>query len=367
MFRSRLATVGTRFTVLYAAVFLGSGVLLLAVALAFSGGSSTTMAPVQQQGGPAAARQRIAALEEQLDAVHGEQARRLVFGFAVALFVMAVLSLLLGRLMAGAVLSPVRSITAVTRRISADNLHERLAVHGPDDEVKQLADTIDGLLERLEASFTAQRRFVANASHELRTPLATMRATLDVAVAKPDPAAATLVLAGKLRIQLDRVDHLLDGFLTLARAQHGGTGEAAPNDLAELVAAALRDRAAEVSARRLAVTVELPAGSVARGNPALLARLVANLVDNAVTHNVDDGWVRITGGESELIVESGGRVFAQDQVDRLTGAFERLGEERVGSSGLGLSIVAAVVAAHQGTLELTARPDGGLRAAVRLP
>ena len=135
---------------------------------------------------------------------------------------MTVVSAVLGWIVAGRVLRPLRQITAATRRISADNLHERLAMPGPGDELKDLADTIDGLLERLEGAFAAQRRFVANASHELRTPLATMRASLDVAVAKPEPVPAqTVALAGRLRTELDRVDRLLEGFLVLARAQHG--------------------------------------------------------------------------------------------------------------------------------------------------
>ena len=143
-------------------------------------------------------------------------------GSVVALAIMAVVSVVLGWFAAHRVLRPLRRMTAATRRISADNLHERLAVPGPADEVKDLADTIDGLLERLEGAFAAQRRFVANASHELRTPLATMRASLDVAKAKPEPAPPqTTALAARLRTELDQVDRLLEGLLVLARAQHG--------------------------------------------------------------------------------------------------------------------------------------------------
>jgi hypothetical protein len=361
-------TVGLRFTLLYAFVFLLSGAGLLALVFLFARDRRSS----GPAGSPAVqAPQRIRQLEEQLAAAHQQQIRQLLVGSLIALAVMAVVSPLLGRALARRVLRPLRLITGATRRISADSLDRRLAVTGPADEVKDLADTIDELLERLETSFAAQGRFVANASHELRTPLATMRASLDVAVAKPDPAASTVALAGRLRTQLDRVDHLLDGFLVLARAQHGAPAGTAPVDLGDLVGAALLERSADARAKGLSVTVGLPPGTVVRGSPALLARLVGNVVDNAVTHNEDGGWVEISGRASGeravLVVETGGRLLDQREVDRLTQPFERLGVERTGSSGLGLSIVAAVAAAHGGLLALHARPGGGLRVSVTLP
>ncbi|MEQ4304773.1 HAMP domain-containing sensor histidine kinase [Plantactinospora sp. B6F1] len=373
MLRLLSGTVRARFTALYALVFLVSGVGLSALTFLLSGGSISSVVPAggppPGQGGPA--QQRIRQLEEQLAAVQAEQARQLLAGSLMALIVMAVVSLLLGRVLAGRVLRPLRLITRATRRISADSLDRRLAVDGPADEVKDLADTIDELLERLEASFTAQRRFVANASHELRTPLATMRASLDVAVAKPDPPPSTVALADRLRRQLDRVDHLLDGFLVLARAQHGALADATTVDLGDLVGAALHERTADVRAKRLNVTVDVPPGTATHGSPALLARLVDNVVDNAVTHNEQGGWIGITGsaGEEEtvLVVETGGRLLDQREVDRLARPFERLGGERHGSSGLGLSIVAAVAAAHGGRLVLRARPEGGLGVSITLP
>src|SRR5689334_22757663 len=199
MIGQRRGTVRWRFTILYAVVFLLSGIGLLVLTYLLSGGSASTPAG---QSGPAPAELRVRLLEEQLSTVHEQQARQLLAGAVVALIVMAVVSLLLGRGLAQRVLRPLRLITSATRRISADSLDQRLAVTGPADEVKDLADTIDELLERLEASFTAQRRFVANASHELRTPLATMRASLDVAAAKPSAAATTVALADRLRPQL---------------------------------------------------------------------------------------------------------------------------------------------------------------------
>ncbi|MBM7785272.1 sensor histidine kinase [Tenggerimyces flavus] len=369
MISLRRGTVGVRFTILYAAVFLISGIGLLGLTFLIFDGSISRTSPAGNQppqGGVDATQQRIRALEEQLDTIHTQQSRQLLVGSLVALVVLAGVSLLVGRILARRVLRPLRLITGATQRISADNLDQRLAVTGPDDEVKDLADTIDELLARLEASFAAQRRFVANASHELRTPLATMRASLDVAVAKPDPAASTVALATRMRTQLDRVDHLLDGLLVLARAQHGAFADAAAVDLGDLVGAALRERSADVERKALRVTVDLPR-LPASGSPTLLARLVGNVVDNAVTHNENGGWIAITGSagkETVLIVETGGRVFDQREVDRLTQPFERLGDERTGSSGLGLSIVAAVAAAHGGRVALLARPEGGLRVEV---
>ncbi|MFC7547791.1 sensor histidine kinase [Plantactinospora sp. GCM10030261] len=371
----RSGTVGARFTILYAVVFLvsGTGLLGLAFVLADSGAGNVIPArdsPISASDSLPAAQQRIRQLEERLAMVDTQQTEQLLAGSLVALMVMAVVSVLLGRVLARRVLRPLRSITRATRRISADSLNRRLAVTGPTDEVKDLADTIDELLERLEASFVAQRRFVANASHELRTPLTTMRATLDVAVAKPHPDASTVALADRMHRQLDRVDHLLDGFLVLARAQHGTPADAALVNLGDLIEAALHDRSTDAQTKGLSVVVDVPSATEVPGSPALLERLVGNLVDNAVTHNEHGGWIRIAasaGAEGTvLVVETGGRPLDQREVDRLAQPFERLGDARTGSPGLGLSIVAAVAAAHDGRLDLLARPGGGLRVSVTI-
>lgn len=410
-------TVGRRFTMLYATVFLLSGIGLIALIYLFSRSDLTVSAPGQPPpGGPATGvAQHVLDLERQLADVHAQQSRQLLSGSLIAIVVMAAVSLLLGRILAGHVLRPLRLITAATRRISAENLDQRLAVAGPDDEVKELADTVDGLLARLEASFAAQRRFVANASHELRTPLATIRASLDVAVAKPQPAAQTVALADRMRTELDRVDRLLEGFLVLARAQHGALPDRVPVSLAELAAEALAARAAAIAGKNLTVEDGLSSKAWTRGSPALLSRLVQNVIDNAIVHNQEGGWIRIatedgatgdgatgdsaigdsaigggatgheatgggatveevrgrdTHGGARLVVETGGSVLDQDQVDRLTQPFERLGADRTGSqesSGLGLSIVAAIVSAHGGSLDLRVRPEGGLKVTAAMP
>ncbi|MFD8527444.1 ATP-binding protein [Streptosporangium canum] len=381
--RRPVRTVRLRFTVLYGAMFLLSGIGLLVITnLVGLGGTRTSQSapsgtPPVEPATLAAATDRITWLQTQLSDTHAAQSRQLLIGSAVALVVMGVVSVVLGRVIAGRVLRPLRMITAATRRISADNLHERLAAQGPADEVKDLADTIDELLERLESSFDAQRRFVANASHELRTPLATMRASLDVALAKPEPIPAqTAVLADRLRTELDQVDRLLEGFLTLARTQHGALADRTTLSLRQLANAALHARAADITTRRLAVA---PAAAVddsawTQGNRTLLTRMIDNVIDNAITHNHQGGWIRLastTGARTaQLVVETGGRVLGQEQVDSLVRPFQRLSADRTHSgtgSGLGLSIVAAIAAAHGGTLDLQARPEGGLRVAISLP
>jgi len=277
---------------------------------------------------------------------------------------------------AGRALRPVRQMTAAAQRISEDSLHERLAVQGPEDELKELGDTIDGLLERLEIAFSAQRRFVANASHELRTPLTTMRASLDVALAKPDPAPPqTVALAGRLRAELDKIDSLLEAFLVLARAQHRALPGRAVIPLDYVVGAALADQAAAIRAMNLTVPEADSLGCAwVTGSQALITRMVENLIDNAVCHNTEGGWIRIVSdtaaGRARLIVENGGPLLDQQQVAGLSEPFRRIGADRTGSdkgSGLGLSIVAAIAEAHGGIVDLRARSAGGLRVTISLP
>ena len=376
-------TVRMRLTALYGVLFLVSGAVLLAIAsgVVVSSSRVSVAAANPASSSPLQADQaRIHQLQAQLASaesqLHSGVSHGLLVGSAIALGVMTVVSVVLGWLVAGRVLRPLRAMTTATRRISADSLHERLAMTGPEDELKDLADTIDGLLARLEGAFAAQRRFVANASHELRTPLTTMRACVDVAVAKPGPVPApTVALADRLRGELDRVDGLLDGFLALARAQHGDLPGQATLSLEYITAAALAVRASAISNRRL--TVHHAAGhdgTWVAGSQALVCRMVDNVLDNAIGHNRVGGWISVTtaadGRHAHLVVETGGEVLDQEQVSQLTQPFRRLGADRTGSdhgSGLGLSIVEAIATVHGGALDLWARPEGGLRVSIALP
>jgi signal transduction histidine kinase len=373
------------------AMFGLSGVLLLGITGTLAVRSSVRAqgtVPAQQPERPSALSQadaRIQQLKIQLASAtsqaNAQADHRLLIGSLIALGVMLVLSVVLGLVVARRVLRPLREMTETTRRISADNLHERLAMPGPSDELKDLADTIDALLGRLEGAFAAQRRFVANASHELRTPLTTMRASLDVAVAKPEPIPdQTLALAGRLRTELDQVDRLLDGFLVLARAQHGLLPGRQTLALDAIVSAALAARAGQIAARNLVIQhTAAPAGTWVTGSQPLLSRMVANVIDNAIAHNTDGGWIHITTAaghtRATLAVDTGGPVLDQDQVDQLGQPFRRLGPDRTSTdrtgsdrgAGLGLSIVAAIANAHDGALRLVARPEGGLRVVIQLP
>jgi signal transduction histidine kinase len=358
-------TVRLRFTILYAVLFLACGVGLVVLTNLLGDFRASTPASAGRPDDPTGL---IRALQRQVEDLQTGRSRQLLTDSLIALAVMLAVSILLGRLVASRVLRPLRAITAATRRVSAENLHQRLAVTGPRDEVKDLADTIDDLLERLEASFAAQRRFVANASHELRTPLATMRASLDVAVAKPQPSAQTVALADRIRVELDQVDSLLGSLLVLARAQHGALPDQSTVSLRDLVSRAVAARATDIAAKNLTVDEELRDTAPVQGSPTLLARMVDNLVDNAITHNQPGGWIRLATGNDRLTVETGGELLDHEKVARLSEPFQRLVADRTGAgTGLGLSIVAAIAETHGGRLELHARPDGGLSATVSLP
>ncbi|MGZ2358833.1 HAMP domain-containing histidine kinase [Streptomyces sp. 372A] len=375
----RRTTARTRFTALYVTLFLLSGTALLTIAAVVASGGSrdTRTAPGGGTGQPATAtRARVEGLERQLAQAHDTQTQQILIGCAIALGVMMVVSAGLGWFVAGRVLRPLRVMTAATRRITADGLHERLAMEGPGDEVKELADTIDDLLGRLESSFESQRLFVANASHELRTPLTTMRASLDVALAKPGPVpGTTATLAARMRAELDQVDRLLENFLVLARSRQGEFTDTTRLALAPLARGALADRADDIAAGGLTVRADrADAAGWVSGSPTLLRRAVDNVVDNAVVHNGPGGWigVAVKAGEDavSLVVESGGPVLDQRRVADLVRPFRRLGGDRTGpgrGSGLGLSIVAAIARAHHGTLDLCARDEGGLRVTLTLP
>ncbi|HEV2934114.1 MAG TPA: HAMP domain-containing sensor histidine kinase [Streptosporangiaceae bacterium] len=289
-----------------------------------------------------------------------------------ALAAVAFGSACLGWIVAGRVLRPVHAITAAARRASEQNLGERIALAGPHDELKELADTFDAMLERLDAAFASQRRFVANASHELRTPLTVMRTAIDVTLAKPDRTPAQLeAMAAEVRQAVDRAEALIEALLTLARSDRG-TGPREPLDVAILAEDALDAAAPAIREHPVTVQAALePAPAI--GDPVLVERLVTNLIDNAVRHNDAHGWVQVATGTRDgmafIDVANGGPVIPAELVPSLFEPFRRL-SERSGSpdgTGLGLSIVWSVAAAHGGQATARPRPAGGLDVSVSLP
>jgi signal transduction histidine kinase len=303
---------------------------------------------------------------------HNADIGRLLEVSWVVLVLTAIGSAVLGWFAAGRVLAPLRSITTTARTISAGSLHQRLAIAGPDDEFKQLGDTLDELLARLEASFESQRRFVANASHELRTPLTVERTLLQVALSDPNASAA------ELRATCEEVlaagaeqERLLESLLTLASSERG-LDRRERLDLAAIAGYALLAAEPERKRRSLELMTEL-APAPTTGDPALVERLVANLIDNAVHHNAVGGRIEIrTGieaGDALLAVKNTGDVIAPSEIERLMEPFRRLGGGRAadtaGHHGLGLSIVRAIAVAHGATLDLQAPPEGGLVITVR--
>jgi signal transduction histidine kinase len=325
----------------------------------------------------AATEAEILAAREELEAIRGRlraaALNQLLTQSGVALAVMALVSVGLGWLVAGRVLRPLSAITATARRLEGSTLHERINLEGPQDELKELADTFDQMLGRLDAAFETQRRFVANASHELRTPLAIARTEVDVALADPDTDRAELrAMAGRVLEANQRSERLIEGLLTLARSERQ-LRASEPLDLAMAAADALDAAAPEVGRLGLRVSRVLGAAPVA-GDRALLERLVANLVENAVRHNRPGGWVEVdtgrAGPRSLVRVANGGPPIPPDQVASLFEPFRRLDPDRTGSdrgAGLGLSIVRSVATAHGGTATATALPDGGLEVGVELP
>jgi signal transduction histidine kinase len=373
-------TVRLRLTALYGALFILSGAVLLAISLGWSF-SVQTASPPPPAASPresrlAQAQARIRQLEYQVtalsDHLHSVESHQILVGAAVALGVMAVLSVALGWLVAGRILRPLRAMTAATRQISEDDLHQRLAISGPDDELKDLADTIDGLLARLEAAFDAQRQFVANASHELRTPLTLERTMLEVALGDPGADAATLrSTCEDLLAVSQHQEQLIEALLTLARSQRG-LDRREPFDLAEVTARVLQARHPLASARQIRIDAAL-APAPATGDAGLAERLVANLADNALCYNVPGGQVEVTtgvrNGRPVLILANTGPPVPADQIQRLLQPFQRLRPDRAGEpegSGLGLSIAAAITKAHGGDFSARPRPGGGLRVEISL-
>jgi signal transduction histidine kinase len=361
--RPRL-TLQARLAVLYAGLFLVSGVALLAVLGVLVGNNVLYGHSSQAAPGTSA---RVAA-----SAVHAS-GRQFNIVPAVVLAVMAVLSLALGWLIAGRLLRPLRIITATARDISARNLDQRLGLDGPRDEIRELGDTLDGLLGRLEASFRAQRHFIANASHELRTPLTAERTLLQVALADPGATAPALrSTCQQLLVLGEQQERLIEALLTLATSERG-IERWEPFDLAAMAGQVILGRRQEAERRDIRISATLSAAP-ATGDPSLVESLVANLVDNAIRHNRDGGRVEIstaiTDGLAVVSVSNTGSPVPSGEVDRLFQPFQRLGTERVrpaGGHGLGLAIVRAIAGVHGAALTAHARPQGGLTVSVSFP
>ncbi|MCP3803291.1 HAMP domain-containing histidine kinase [Allokutzneria sp. A3M-2-11 16] len=361
-------TVRLRLTLWYGGLFLLCGMGLLAATYlllrhAVPGDAPHLEIPGSPDRLPEDARLIVTEAERALGRMRDDVLEQLLVQSGIALAVLVLLALALGWWLAGRILHRLRAITSTAREISATNLHRRLTLPGPDDELKELGDTFDDLLDRLEASFQAQQQFVANASHELRTPLARQRVIGQLAVADPD---ATL---DSLRAAHERVlaagahqERLIEAMLTLTRS-HAGFTVREDFNLGEVVREVVGAR------HRAEVTIRTSiSDSPVTGHRALAERLVVNLVDNAIRHNVADGWVEVSCAGGVLAVANSGPIVPAGDVERLFQPFQRLGPARTGTGiGLGLSIVRAIATAHDATVEATPRADGGLVVTVTFP
>jgi len=379
--RPRL-TVRARLTLLYGGMFLFAGGVLIGILyvifsdsfpdgrLADGLASSSGRAHRGPIVSPPASRLSYAdvrAIRQQLDQHRTAILHLLVWQSLLALAVVAVLAVVFGWLMAGRALRPVRHITDTARRVAGSTLHERIALDGPQDELKELADTFDAMLERLDGAFDAQRRFAANASHELRTPLATNRTLLEVAVAQHRVPAELREVIDALLAANAHSELVLDGLLTLARSESQAINWL-PVDLSDIAAGAVEETAGEAAAAGVTVDAQ-PDPAPTKGDPILLERLALNLIHNAIRHNHPGGWVTVSTraaagpSEVELVVSNSGPLVPPEQVGSLFEPFRRLGGNRTGhaqGAGLGLSIVRSIVQTHGGHLTAPARDAGGL-------
>jgi signal transduction histidine kinase len=385
-----------RLTLTYGGLFLLAGVLLLTITNVLtqhaagpvllvgtrptsidtqptSDGAARALIRESTAGLPPAEQAHIRQLQANAAHQRASDMHQLLVQSSIALAITAILAVLLGWFVAGRVLRPLRTMTATTQLINQHNLDRRLALRGPDDEVKNLADTIDDLLDRIEAAFDAQRRFVANASHELRTPLTWQRALIDVTLANPHAGAATFRAAcQELLASAEEQERLTDALLTLASSERG-LDRHDPTDLAAVTRDVLLEHQPAAATLGLTISTDLCPAPVS-GNLDLIKRLVANLLANAVRHNTESGRIdvdtRVRDGRGTLTVSNTGPVVPRDDLDRLLQPFQRLTTPRTGhpaGHGLGLSIVSAVATAHHADLDIQPRPDGGLRIEVSFP
>lgn len=382
--RTPRRTLRFRLTTLYGGLFLATSAVLLAITYVLTYGSTSiaivtgggkvvanAAAPGGQpmlhaRGKPTAAELRLAHQAMSQIAQREHDLHQLLIGSGIALAAVTVLAVVAGWLIAGRVLRPMRTMKTATQQITERSLHERLALPGPRDEVKDLADTIDELLARLQAAFGAQRRFVASASHELRTPLTLNRALLEVALADPGASAADLrVTCEDLITAGEQQERLVEALLTLATAEHG-LDRADEFDLADITHRALGSQHAQAGGRKLRMESSL-GRAVVRGDPDLAERLAANLIDNAIRYNIPGGSVEVrtetTRGHAVLTVANTGPTVPPDKAGQLFEPFQRLIDDRAShpdGHGLGLSIVRAIADAHNASLEVRPQPHGGL-------
>ncbi len=388
-------TIRIRLTLLYGGMFLIAGILLLSIiyllaAQAISTGNQPLFKIVKFQelqvssdNCPAinmASTANSVPLQDFNNAIaqcvdHQRQAALddLLSRSLLALLGLAVIAFAFGYAMAGRVLSPLGRITRTARAVAGSDLSRRIELDGPDDELKELADTFDDMLERLQRAFTAQQRFVGNASHELRTPLAINRTLLEVHLSDPNAPVELQQLGKTLLATNERSEQLVEGLLLLARSDNQIV-ERKPVDLAEVASQAVDQVQAEAEAKGVTIRgVRKPA--VVQGNGVLLERIALNLVQNAVRYNVpEDGWVEvdtdIQHGQAVLYVANTGPVVPAYEIDNLFEPFRRLRTERTGSDkgvGLGLSIARSVARAHGGHIAAQPREGGGLVMRVTLP
>ncbi|WP_406012905.1 ATP-binding protein [Streptomyces sp. NBC_00984] len=379
-------TIRIRLTLLYGGMFLIAGILLLSIiymlaAQALHVGSELPFKIVNGQvtsnvcnlPEKASPESFNAAMNSCVNHQRQQALDTLLNRSLLALVGLSVIAFAFGYAMAGRVLSPLGRITRTARRVAGTDLSRRIELDGPDDELKELADTFDEMLDRLERAFTAQQRFVGNASHELRTPLAINRTLLEVHLSDPQAPPELKQLGKTLLATNERSEQLVEGLLLLARSDNQIV-ERKPVDLAEVASRAIDQTRGEAEERGVAIRGER-APAVVQGNGVLLERIALNLVQNAVRYNVpEEGWVEVTtelqGGQALLVVSNTGPVVPAYEIDNLFEPFRRLRTERTGSDkgvGLGLSIARSVARAHGGRIIAEPREGGGLVMRVSLP
>jgi signal transduction histidine kinase len=369
-------TIRLRLTAIYGGLFLVCGTGLVAITYILVRNSivsySFSFAPPRGSPGPSS-ELSVTQAQALVASERGSELHHLIIYSGLALAAMAVLALALGWVAAGRALRPLRAITAAVRDISATSLDRRLSLDGPGDELKELGDTFDDLLGRLEASFASQRQFAANASHELRTPLAWQRTLVQVALADPEANAESLRAAHERVLASGaQQERIIEALLTLSRGQ-AGLDKREPFDLGHLAGNVLHARRSEARDLQLTIQTDL-APALTAGDLRLAERLIANLADNALCHNAPGGHVEVVTGirdsRAVLSVVNTGPFVPAAAIDRLLRPFQRLGADRVGHGrglGLGLSIVQAIAQAHAAALTVHPQPGGGLHIEVSFP